>query len=439
MKTAEEIREVHEAFVTGHKGSSPQDIILAIYPAIPASVAVVVIGQGRSGWVWLLIESIFLVVPLTLSFTYLANYALEMSAAMMAIAGLAVFLTPSKISTGDTSNGKRLGYLTSVRGLLNLVTVIGILAVDFRSFPRRFVKTEEYGYSLMDAGAAAFIISNGVVEGRKRPSYKVVVRDGIILTALGILRLALVRATDYQHHVTEYGLHANFFFTLAFVKITCSWWVWRLNCISSLLLAVFISIGHHFHLVSGNGAAWTLSDLPRDTLITANREWIVSMPGYIAIYLLGTAIGNYIFNKSAYRFGKNLSSSLFVLSVVSAGILVGLHLYLDLPSRRLANPTFVCFCGCFLMIVLTNYTLIEEALAGVFPRLSPVPHLFQAINQYPLLFFLVANVATGLVNKSMNTLDIAYPFDLLIINAYSMGLTSLMLYLNSRRLKLKIL
>lgn len=49
--------------------------------------------------------------------------------------------------------------------------------------------------------------------------YRFVVRDGVLLTILGVGRLWLVRLADYQHHITEYGLHANFFFTLAFVKV----------------------------------------------------------------------------------------------------------------------------------------------------------------------------------------------------------------------------
>ncbi|XP_068246795.1 uncharacterized protein [Palaemon carinicauda] len=431
------VREAHEAFVTGHNGSAPHDIILAVYPAIPASITAAVAGQRFPGLFGLFLECILLVVPLTLSFTHLSNYTLELSALMLGTAGIAVFfIRPTASSCTVDSNPRRLKYLTSVRGQLNLVTVIAILAIDFRCFPRRFIKTEEYGYSLMDVGAAGFVINNGIVEGRKRPSYKSVARDGAILTALGFLRLFLIKASNYQHHVTEYGLHANFFFTLAFVKLTCSWWIWRLSCFQSFLCSILISICHQAYLVLGNGAAWTLSDAPRDTLLTANREWIVALAGYSSIYLIGAAIGDYIFNKSNFGHGRK-SSSLVAITLTAVGILVMLHYFVDLPSRRLGNPTFIYFCVCFLLIVLIHYALIEEVFSRVFPGFCFVPITFQAINQQPLLIFLLANLMTGLINKSVNTLDITYPYDLLIINGYTMGLVSVMLYLHSGNTKEK--
>ena len=50
------------------------------------------------------------------------------------------------------SNGKIIDYITNYRSSMLIVTAICILAVDFPIFPRRFGKTENFGFGLMDIG-----------------------------------------------------------------------------------------------------------------------------------------------------------------------------------------------------------------------------------------------------------------------------------------------
>ena len=49
------------------------------------------------------------------------------------------------------------------------------------------------------------------------------VRYVLPLFLLGMLRLLTVKSTGYQEHVSEYGVHWNFFFTVAFVRVSNSW------------------------------------------------------------------------------------------------------------------------------------------------------------------------------------------------------------------------
>ena len=47
--------------------------------------------------------------------------------------------------------------------------------------------------------------------------------SSIPIVVLGALRLASVKLSGYHEHVSEYGLHWNFFFTMASVKVKEFW------------------------------------------------------------------------------------------------------------------------------------------------------------------------------------------------------------------------
>ncbi len=43
-----------------------------------------------------------------------------------------------------------------------LYTCVGILAVDFHAFPRRYAKAENFGQGLMDMGVGAIVFAGGI-------------------------------------------------------------------------------------------------------------------------------------------------------------------------------------------------------------------------------------------------------------------------------------
>ena len=131
-------------------------------------------------------------------------------------------------------------FLTIYRASVSFLTFVAILAVDFHVFPRRFAKTETIGYSLMDLGAGSFVVSAGFVSkyarkqllqqqrqhqrdnneiSKKDSTISKTIIQSIPLLILGVIRLLTNKSLEYQEHVSEYGIHWNFFFTLSIVNM----------------------------------------------------------------------------------------------------------------------------------------------------------------------------------------------------------------------------
>ena len=140
----------------------------------------------------------------------------------------------------DQPYPSRLPCVTLLRSYINLFTAIAILAVDFTIFPRRLAKTETFGTGLMDIGVGIFLVAHAISAPEARYpdrfkrwlSFQDYIWNGAQtlrlvapLLVLGVLRLLAVKSTDYQEHITEYGVHWNFFFTIGTVRVCdCSGW-----------------------------------------------------------------------------------------------------------------------------------------------------------------------------------------------------------------------
>lgn len=179
-------------------------------------------------------------------------------------------------------------FLTTYRAAMMVVTCVAILAVDFRVFPRRFAKVENWGTSLMDLGVGSFVFSAGVVSARailksraqskKTPfigRFMNSLRHSIPLLVLGLIRLWSVKGLDYAEHVTEYGVHWNFFFTLGFLPP----FVEIFDSLTALIpsyeaLAVIISIIYQVALESTELKSYILISPRGPDLLSKNREGV---------------------------------------------------------------------------------------------------------------------------------------------------------------------
>ena len=258
-----DLKSEKEAFVSGLEGTSIGEIYLVTVTLLAGyllrctllvcmgPVYRAVSSRPLAGF---LLEYLTIILPAVLVFTVLADYAWLVLMVELLLCGVLVawkLASTASISLHhplQSNFPSRHPYLTVIRTFVNLFTAVAILAVDFSIYPRRFAKAELYGSGLMDIGVGAFLMAHGVTspEARERPSSEsprqtlkdpdkkmqdqkvvsslrliaVTLRQILPLFVLGFVRLVSVKSTGYQEHVTEYGVHWNFFFTIATVRVS---------------------------------------------------------------------------------------------------------------------------------------------------------------------------------------------------------------------------
>ncbi|KAK9819674.1 hypothetical protein WJX72_000961 [[Myrmecia] bisecta] len=273
-------------------------------------------------------------------------------------------------------------FVSYYRGAMMLCTCLGILAVDFRAFPRRFAKVETFGTGLMDAGVGSFVFASGLlseVGGRRQAhghrsrwsSLCTALRSMLPLLVLGAIRLVITKAAAYQEHVGEYGLHWNFFFTLA--AITLLHRLVQLPPRWLLFSGSFLLMVHELLLKRPQeGRCCSLQkDLEQwheGSQLRRLWDWLLRLASLTAAMWL-----------------------VFSASLASA----------DPVSRRACNASYVLWMLAYNMLMLLLF-----AAAEVLAPNAQDSSLLQALNSHMLPVFLLANVLTGAINMSIDTLAV---------------------------------
>ncbi|KAI9704029.1 MAG: Glucosaminyl phosphatidylinositol (GlcN-PI) nositol acylation protein [Bogoriella megaspora] len=365
-------------------------------------------------------------------------------------------------------------FITSYRGCMIVVTCVAILAVDFRIFPRRFAKVETWGTSLMDMGQGSFVFTAGVVGARSvlkermssksQPFGKRLIgglRHALPLWILGLLRLYSVKKVDYAEHVTEYGVHWNFFFTLALLPpFTAVAQAFAGSKYTLTAFSLLVTVAYEAVLDFTDLKKFILT-APRTDLFSQNREGIFSFFGYLSIALAGQATGMYIIpREESLPSSGSIVNSLRQSSVLSQlarwSVFWAIMFFatssvygpsLDV-SRRLANMPYVlwvisfntmqllCFGGTEKIFFPDIYKSEDQTLEKrrIKEATSRVLHAF---NRNGLAIFLVANLLTGLVNLTVATIYMPHAQSMGILIAY---ISVLQPYgrLRSRPLRLRV-
>jgi glucosaminylphosphatidylinositol acyltransferase len=454
LKKTMSYKDEQEQFVSGHSGGSVLELlsVVAVLPSLALlqrAITAHLAADNAPTWLRALIELALFAVGIVTAFTF-AHLSVPISLASLLISFLLLSSSRKKgkivTDTHAALDGKAKPFLSSYRALMMLATCVAILAVDFVVFPRRFAKCEMFGISLMDMGVGSFVFSSGVVSpvarglGARRVSAALL--SSAPLFALGVVRLLMVKGIDYQEHVSEYGVHWNFFFTLAAVAVAVS----LVRVPARLCGAVGLAIGAlHQLAISAFDIDVYVEQHPRTNLLHQNKEGIVSAAGYVAAYLIGVHVGHHLLcaaqpAKSATGSGgarQRWRRTLVTLSAVAAlfwALGLAAHYCVQPCSRRMANLPYV------LLVAAYNLTMIMALLAVDLvapPQTSPSSSslVIDAINKNQLVIFLIANVSVGAVNASMQTIHQPPLIGYAVVIAYTSFVALVALLLSSYSLK----
>ncbi|NXW39773.1 PIGW protein, partial [Nyctiprogne leucopyga] len=375
--------------------------------------------------------------------------------------------------------------ITVFRVYVNVLTCISILAVDFPQYPRRYAKTETYGTGVMDLGVGAFIFGNALVcpEVRQKscetePTFSHLARQFFSiwpLIFLGVGRLLSVKSIEYHEHISEYGVHWNFFFTLAFVRLAASLLLAIFPKNKSWIVAITLAVLYQLTLNTASLKMFILHGSngrgTRAGFLNANREGLLSLFGYLALYMASVQVGLCLLKCRSSVKGWTEAVCLLLLTVLV--LFIFLHVSqacADPVSRRMANLSyclwvaahcltlFVFFVVTDLMLVFTkllvkgssvpccwnvvnppNISKKHETEAVPIGREGRLSHacLISAINKNQLLFFLLANVMTGTVNILIDTIHSQAAFTLCILHLYMFFNCLIMYILHAKNIVLK--
>ncbi|KAG5524767.1 hypothetical protein RHGRI_031435 [Rhododendron griersonianum] len=447
-------KHLKEQFVSNLTGSSMLEII-ALATAVPVLILLrrcfcsngmrdgnatkisskknddVIVGVWslRAYMAAMLLDFLLIILPLLLFFTVLSEWT---SVAAVLLTLLLISLIAAKrygasIYLEDGVDSLR-SNISSYRVSIMVVTCLCILAVDFRIFPRRYAKTETYGTSLMDLGVGSFVLANSLVSRQARgfPMLKLknALQSSSPLVVLGIARLLSTAGVDYQVHVGEYGVHWNFFFTLAAVSILSS--IINIPPKYSGILGSLIVVGYQVCLINGLNV-YLLSNERGTDIISQNKEGIFSIFGYWGMYLVGVQLGSYLFfgnSKQVLRSNNWAKVRVGILSLLFWLLTVILDRKVERVSRRTCNVAYVtfvlaqnlqAFISCYLAILqVLAILMLSDYIPG-----HKISVLEEAFNRNLLASFLLANVLTGVVNLFIETLFASSALALAVLVVYA--------------------
>ncbi|XP_037961167.1 uncharacterized protein At4g17910 [Teleopsis dalmanni] len=375
-------------------------------------------------------EFLIITVPTILSVN-VANEAVEyvvvvMTAGMLLLVWRTKCWQMAKMRVFEI--GTRPCMLTLSRATTNFLTSICILAIDFKSFPSDFRKTRRYGVGLMDTGIGLFVFTMGSVSRRPKTNKDLVRMWGNVLPLLflGLARTVVIMVIKYSQDEHEYGTHLNAFFTLGFTKLFGTLLSSVVNNDNLLLpLGCAVLIAHEVMLQNGVAEFVMDSNVHRISFLTSNREGVCAIPGFIGIYLVSMFLGKCLQSNKPLNY-RQYMRKLKYMAVVALCLWIVLCPCVVIIgiARVTCNISYAIWTMAISLTITLFFTIMFDlVLNTIWPIHSPtsvqadtehgkndvgkmqtlqyrheLPPFVEALNQNGLLYFLLSNVLTGLVN-----------------------------------------
>ncbi|KAH7390808.1 GPI-anchored wall transfer protein 1 [Phaeosphaeria sp. MPI-PUGE-AT-0046c] len=490
---AKTYKQMKEAWVSGHTGGSVADVN-SVSLAMPLSILLWSVIQSRMRlFTPYTLPAFFVDLLLNCGVTLFATTIYSSTPwvlnSLLLLPAIIIFVLEKPAShrrdaarphkkDDDAKEGKLdplpvKPFITNYRGAMMVITCVAILAVDFRVFPRRFAKVENWGTSLMDMGVGSFVFTAGVVSVRsalkegtgRRPalSQRLVtsVRHSIPLLVLGTVRLISVKGLDYAEHVSEYGIHWNFFFTLGFLPPFVALFQAAFDLVPSYAVLSCVLAAVYEILLDWTSLGSYILIAPRTNLLSKNREGIFSFIGYLAIFLAGQSLGSIALPRQkplpknapfSVLLRRTILGRLALASLIWTALFYFSTSYYGLRlsvSRRIANLPYFLWVSSFNSYQITICCAIETIL---FPHLykatsaveekqrssDATSNVLYSFNRNGLAVFLVANLLTGLVNMTMPTLHMGVLQSMGVLIAYTGAVAGVAVGLNWWDLSVKL-
>lgn len=254
----------------------------------------------------------------------------------------------------------------------------------------------------MDIGVGAFVAANAFASSDAKYknlllSVPKLLKKVFPLLVVGFIRWASTAGTGYHVDPTEYGIHWNFFMSLAIVHTVSITVIRNFPRTRPGYLALIIIVAYEVAL-----RKLDLYDLvfgpDRSTFFLANKEGILGSIGLTALYLLYVELGRILLPK--IKSNESILKDVTSLCVLFWLLVIFLHVIGIEPSRRLSNMGYIAWIAAMAMSFLFFCTVGD--IARVRMRLRQ-PRLINDFNRTMLPVFLLANIFTGMVNFSMET------------------------------------